>query len=116
VTIRNTSARGIGGYVCQTIMTDPETGKPTSRPGTIFHYRSPSLGVVLVPGAETHLTRPYPFKLGRSGILPDYSFNVDLVFFEDGTTWGPAKTHAAKTVLAQIAAFAKVMDAQSKIP
>jgi hypothetical protein len=118
VTIRNTSGRGIRGYVWQMIVTDPDTGKPTSRTETMFQYQSPSLrgapapgsgGVLLVPSAETHLTKPYPVTLGGSGTLPHYSFNVDLVFFEDGTTWGPARSYAAKTWLAQIAAMAKIM-------
>jgi hypothetical protein len=33
-----------------------------------------------------------------SGALAKYSFSVDLVFFSDGTTWGPAKTGAGRSL------------------
>ena len=113
MTIRNTSTRGILGYLCQTVFTDKETGKPISlRPEPIAQFQSAP--VLLGPGSEMRIDRPYPVAMSTFGVLPNYSFSIDVVLFEDGTTWGPAKTAAAKTLLAQIAAFAKIREAQSK--
>jgi len=41
---------------------------------------------------------PLSVPASSSGAMAKYSFTVDLVFFSDGTTWGPAKTGTARTL------------------
>jgi hypothetical protein len=117
MTMQNTSARGIQGYFYEAIFTDPGTGKLVSKSGPIGCYRSLGSGVLIASGAETPADTPVvkPLPITASGTPAKYSFNVDLVFFEDGTTWGPAKTAGAQQLLAQIAALRQIKEAQSKL-
>jgi hypothetical protein len=46
--------------------------------------------------------KPYPLRITAKGVPANYSFTVDLVMFDDGTTWGPAKTQAGKQLLSRI--------------
>jgi hypothetical protein len=117
MTLQNTSARGIQGYFYEAIFTDPETGKLISTSGPIGSYRSLGSGVLVAAGAETPSDAPVvkPLPIAGSGVPANYSFNVDLVFFDDGTTWGPAKAAGAQQLLAQIAALRRIKEAQSKL-
>ena len=101
MTIQNVSARGIQGCVYETFFTSPKSGRHLER-REHSAYRPPSLGGLLPPGANMAVDKPYQIPMAAPGIAANYSFNVDLVVFEDGTTWGPAKTGAAKQLLSRI--------------
>jgi hypothetical protein len=115
--VQNTSARAIQGFAFVTTFTDPDTGAVISKwnracyrqlaagpalaagPGTPVLAKcnngSPPRGSVIASGAG-------PEPIGNPLSVPPsakYSFTVDLVFFSDGTTWGPANTGAAKNLL-----------------
>src|SRR5580704_5593055 len=78
MTVQNSSARGIQGYLYEVIFTDPETGKQVSKSESIGCYRWP--GVELAAGSETHVVKPVPIT--ARGIPANYSFNIDLVFLD----------------------------------
>lgn len=101
MTVQSASARGIQGYVFETTFTDPANGERVEHR---LHstYKRPSLGVALAPGAKQDVGKPYPVPITAGGVPSDYSFTVDLVIFDDGTTWGPAKTIGAKQLLSRV--------------
>jgi hypothetical protein len=118
-TIQTKSAQPIQGFVYETIFTDAETGKLIST-WPRGCYRKPSSGIVLAAedgplrsgclrnrapagavvatGTGPAVSIPLPVPQSASGTPAKYSFNIDLVFFKDGTTWGPAKTLAAQSL------------------
>jgi hypothetical protein len=103
MSVRNVSARGIRGYVYETVFTDAGTGK---RLGQRQHstYKKPSLGMALTAGAIVPSGKPYDVPAAPSGITAQYSFQVDLVIFDDGSTWGPGQLRLSKILLTRIAA------------
>jgi hypothetical protein len=101
MTVQNVSARGMQGYVYETIFTDPASGTLVEH-RSHSAYRQPSLGVSLPAGGKEQVVKPYPVRITASGVPANYSFDVDLVVFEDGTTWGPAKTQAARQLLSRV--------------
>jgi hypothetical protein len=105
MTVQNVSGRGIQGYAYETTFTDPASGERVEH---ITHstYRQPSLGVALAPGGKQDVARPYPMRIAAYGVPAKVSFDVDLVVFEDGTTWGPGKTKAAKQLLLRVQGMA----------
>jgi hypothetical protein len=103
MSVRNVSARGICGYVYETVFTDAETGKPLAHRQHSM-YKKASLGVALSAGAIDLSGKPYNVPASQSGIPALFSFKVDLVIFDDGSTWGPGQLPLSKTLLARIAA------------
>jgi hypothetical protein len=101
MTVQNISTRGIQGYVFETTFTDPASGEPVEH-RSHSSYKQPSLGVGIAPGAKQEEVKPYPMRITANGVPANYSFTVDLVIFDDGTTWGPAKTKAGKQLLSRI--------------
>jgi hypothetical protein len=99
---RNISGRGIRGYAFETIFTDAGSGERVGPRMSHSTYKEPQLGVALTPGAQQDLVKPYSVPITESGIPAIYSFNIDLVVFEDGSTWGPGKTQAARQLLSRI--------------
>jgi hypothetical protein len=60
---------------------------------------SPRRGSVIASGAGPEpIGNPLSVPANSSGALAKYYFTVDLVFFSDGTTWGPAETGAARSL------------------
>lgn len=99
--VRNISDRPIEAYVYHSLLTDPETGAILERSSHGGH-KDPSLGAAIESGATLAEPRPYPLRLTASGVPANRSFTIDLVVFEDGSTWGPADTNAAKNMLRRI--------------
>jgi hypothetical protein len=100
MTVKNLSGRGIQGYAFETTFTDPASGERVEH-RSHSSYKQPSLGVAVAPEAKQDEVKPYPVPTAASGVPANYSFAVDLVIFDDGTTWGPAKTQAGKQLLAK---------------
>jgi hypothetical protein len=100
--VKNTSGRAVSGIVFETIFTDTASG--ARLPGRHEHttYKSPENGILIAPNASMSEPKPYPLPVTPSGSAANYSFTVDLVVFEDGSTWGPAKTRAATQLLRRI--------------
>lgn len=111
ITLQNMSGRNIQGYTLMVVFTDPDTGVAIQRE-PISVYRSPGLGTMLDPGDQKPVIKSVP--LGSSGMPANYTFDLDLVFFDDGTTWGAAQTGAAKAQLAMVEQIAKLIKVQSK--
>ena len=101
MTVQNASARGIQGYAFETTFTDPASGERLEHMSNST-YKQPSLGVAIAPGAKQDPIKPYPVPITAHGVQANYSCTVDLVIFDDGTTWGPAKTKAGKRLLSRI--------------
>lgn len=120
--VQNTSARAIQGFAFVTTFTDPDTGAVISKwnracyrqltagpalaagPGMPVLAKcsngKPPRGSVIATGAGPEpIGNPLSVPASSSGAQAKYSFTVDLVFFSDGTTWGPAKTGAARSLL-----------------
>lgn len=102
MTVQNVSGRAIQGYAFETTFTDPASGGRVGPGRSHSTYKQASMGVELAPGAKRELVKPYPVPITANGVPANYSFNVDLVVFADGTTWGPGKTQTAKQLLSQI--------------
>lgn len=101
-TVKNTSGRDVQAFAFSVVFTDPQSGKPVEGQRERSEYQPPSDGVLLAANASEHERKPFPIPPTASGALASYSFDIDLVVFEDGTTWGPAKTRTAKELLEQI--------------
>jgi hypothetical protein len=101
MTVQNVSGRGIQGYAFETTFTDPASGERVGPRRSHSTYKQPSLGVALAPGAKQEAPKPYPVPITSYGVPGNHSFNIDLVVFEDGTTWGPGKSRSAKQLLSQ---------------
>ena len=102
MTVRNISGRGIRGYAFETIFTDAASGERVGPRMSHSTYKEPQLGVALTPGAQQELAKPYSVPITEGGKPTIYSFNIDLVVFEDGSTCGPGKTQAARQLLSRI--------------
>lgn len=102
MTVRNVSGRGIQGYAFETIFTDPASGERVGPHRSHSTYKQPSLGVALASGAKQEVAKPYPVPITAYGAPGNCSFNIDLVVFEDGTTWGPGQSSSAKQLLSRI--------------
>ena len=89
MTVRNVSGRGIQGYAFETIFTDPASGERVGPHRSHSTYKQPSLGAAIASGAKQEVAKPYPVPITAYGAPGNCSFNIDLVVFEDGTTWGP---------------------------
>lgn len=111
ITLQNISGRNIQGYTVVAVFTDPDTGVAIKRE-PIGAYHSPGLGALLEPGDRKSVVKSVP--LGSSGMPANYTFDLDLAFFDDGTTWGPAQTDAARRQLAMVEQVAKLIKAQLK--
>jgi hypothetical protein len=107
MTVRNTSGRNILGFAFETTFTDPETGKAMD--GTREHsaFRPASRGILLPSGGSKPNPKPYQLPVTSSGMPARYSFTVDLVIFDDGTKWGPAKLDVSEVVLMRLATEGK---------
>ena len=119
--VQNTTTRAIRGFAYVTTFTDPATGKvistwnracartdlnPALNPGPGDPVPAgcrnglPSRGAVIASGAGPEpIGSPLSVPSTGSGAPANYSFAVDLVIFMDGTTLGPAKTSAARSIL-----------------
>jgi hypothetical protein len=100
--VKNTSGRAISGIVFETIFTDTASGARLSGRQEHSAYKPLENGVLIAPNASMSEPKPYPLPVTASGSTASYSFTVDLVVFEDGTTWGPAKTRTATQLLRRI--------------
>ena len=100
--VRNISGRNILGIAFETTFTNPETGKVV---GGHEHgaFRPASRGISLPAGGSKPNPKPYQLPVTSSGVPARYSFTVDLVIFDDGTTWGPAKLEVSKALLVRLA-------------
>ena len=104
--VRNTSGRNILGFAFETTFTKPATGKVI---GGHEHgaFRPASRGISLPAGGSKPNPKPYQLPVTSSGMPASYSFTVDLVIFEDGATWGPAKLGTSQALLVRLATESK---------
>jgi hypothetical protein len=100
--VRNISGRNILGFAFETTFTNPETGKVmAAREHGAF--RPASRGINLPSGGSKPNPKPYELPVTSSGMPASYSFTVDLVIFDDGTKWGPAKLDVSEALLMRLA-------------
>jgi hypothetical protein len=104
--VRNVSGRNILGFAFETTFTNPETGKAMAK-REHGAFRPASRGISLPSGASKPNPKPYQLPVTSSGTPASYSFRVDLVIFDDGTTWGPAKLEVSQALLARLATESK---------
>lgn len=101
MTIKNVSSRDIQAYTIEAIFTDPQTGTRIEHQ-THSARKLPTLGPLITAGAQMEGPKPYSAPRTAAGSDAKVSFNIDLVVFEDGTTWGPGNTRAAKELIARV--------------
>ena len=100
--VRNISGRNILGFAFETTFSNPKTGKAmAAREHGAF--RPASRGISLPSGGSKPNPKPYQLPLTSSGTPARYSFTVDLVIFDDGTKWGPAKLDVSEALLMRLA-------------
>ena len=104
IDVRNTSARNVRGYVLQILVMDPVEGVAlehrsravsTSKVNGVLHF--------IAPGELSTNGKPVPLPTTFSGSLAVCAASIDMVVFDDGTTWGPAKLSASANLLKRIA-------------
>jgi hypothetical protein len=101
--VRNISGRNILGFAFETTFTNPETGKAMAGPREHGAFRPATRGISLPPDASKPNPKPYQLPVTSLGVPAKYSFIVDLVIFDDGTTWGPAKLDVSQALLVRLA-------------
>jgi hypothetical protein len=97
--------RNIRGYVLEILVIDPTSGavlERASRGGSTSKVN----GVLrlIVPSEVSRGFRPMPLPATASGGTAEWKVTVDMVVFEDGTTWGLANLRASADLLKRIAA------------
>jgi hypothetical protein len=105
--VQNMSGRNILGFAFKTTFTNPETGKGMAAPREHGAFRPASRGISLPSGASKPNPKPYQLPVTASGVPARYSFTVDLVIFEDGSRWGPAKLEVSEALLMRLATEGK---------
>jgi len=103
MTVRNISGRNILGFAFETTFTNSETGRAMAGPREHSAFRPASRGISLPSGGSKPNPKPYQLPVTSLGMPAKYSFTVDLVIFDDGTTWGPAKLEVSEALLLRLA-------------
>jgi len=85
--VLNSSNKNVRSYALEIKFIDPSTNAPL--PGR--HQRAMSFDKPIHPGSVGSNPKPIVLPKTASGALAEYRVNVDLVTFDDGTTWGPGK-------------------------
>jgi len=107
VTVRNISGRNILGFAFETTFTNPQTGRAMAAPREHSAFRPASRGISLPSGASKPNPKPYQLPVTSLGTPAAYAFTVDLVIFDDGTKWGPAKLEVSEALLMRLATEGK---------
>jgi hypothetical protein len=104
INARNISSKNIRGYALQVVVTDPVSQVTLRResPSMSTSYINAVLKVIS-PGQTVEHPRPVPLPTTQSGATATCKVNIDLVVFDDGTTWVPAKLKSSASLLARIA-------------
>jgi hypothetical protein len=100
LSIKNLSPKNVMGYSVQMHFTSSVTGKGMGSSGH-SSFANPLTGKphYLQPGQTETSKRAIPFPQDASGATPNYTISVQLVVFEDGSTWGPASSNGAQQLL-----------------
>ena len=103
--IRNESQREVVGAVIGIEYVDPATGKTVFRAsGSFIKATEDKKLLSLHPGEETTI-RTGPPKTTASGGQTEPRLSLDIVVFDDGTQWGPAKLTSSAQLANQIRAM-----------
>jgi len=95
--VRNTSARSIRAYSILITFTNPTNGTNMGRHVKTICVPSSQSEKYILPGhsdssgALNSKFKPIALPTTDAGVPAQYAFSVDLVIFDDGTEWGPAK-------------------------
>jgi hypothetical protein len=102
--VKNVSTKNILAYSVQTLFTNPETGRGMGRHGsnTTLINTNTDKADPLLPGAMKTWAKPIEFPRNAAGGTPQYSFSVDLVVFDDGSTWGPGTAQGSQRMLQNV--------------
>jgi hypothetical protein len=101
--VKNVSTKSILAYSIQILFTNPETGKVGSKRGSSTTFIDPSgQSHPMLPGAIENWPKPAPFPRIAAGIAMQYTSSVDLVIFDDGTTWGPGTAVGSQQMLQNV--------------
>lgn len=93
--VENISKKCILGYVVQAQFSGPGGGNHLSRVTRVLRVQQNGKPHYLAPGEKDDLTGEVPPGL-------HYALTVDLVVFEDGSRWGPARLRDSTVLLQQI--------------
>jgi hypothetical protein len=102
--IKNVSTKNILAYSYHIQFTDSATGIGMGRGGsstTLINTNTDQANPML-PGAITRQPRPEVPPRNPTGIVPGYSISVDLVIFDDGSTWGPGTAPLSARLLQNV--------------
>jgi hypothetical protein len=98
--VHNVSSKNVIGYSLDVKFVDPSTntnikgshGRMASRQGNPLH-----------PGdCDCSNAKPIVIRVTASGVLAEPKLTVDLVVFDDGTTWGAGQLPAARQLRKQL--------------
>jgi hypothetical protein len=96
--IKNVSTKNILAYSYDVQFTDPATAKGLGRGGgaTIMINTNTDRANPMLPGAAMPSPKASVPSRNPDGIVPAASFSVDLVIFDDDTTWGQEPLRGAR--------------------
>ena len=100
--VRNTSSRRVRGFAVCVNFTDGETGAPTTYLcQNILKATKEGEARYQFPG-DTLSVRSIPIPRNASGVPDRPAVKVDIVVFDDGSSWGPGKSRASLRLIGQI--------------
>jgi hypothetical protein len=102
--VKNVSTKNILAYEILTLFTNPETGRGIAQNGmgSTFISTITDKAEPMLPGAIKIMPMPVNFPQNARGVKPQYSLTVDLVVFDDGSTWGRAAKRASQDMFQSV--------------
>jgi hypothetical protein len=98
--IHNTSGKNVAGYAFGVKFLDPSTNATFKGAGTHQRMVARQAGNPIHPG-DCDCSQPKPIML-PSGAVADPQVTLDLVVFDDGTTWGAGRLQSSQQLLRKL--------------
>jgi hypothetical protein len=101
--IHNISGKNVSGYALGVKFLDPSTNATFKGGGSHQRMAARRAGNLLHPG-DCECAHPKPIMLPTtpSGAVADPKVTLDLVVFDDGTTWGAGQLESSKQLLKEL--------------
>jgi hypothetical protein len=101
--IHNTSGKNVTGYALAVKFLDPSTNATFKGAGSHQKWVARQAGNPIHPG-DCDCSQPKPIMLPKtpSGAAAESKVTLDLVVFDDGTTWGPGQLLSSQQLLRKL--------------
>jgi hypothetical protein len=101
--IHNTSGKNVAGYALGVKFLDPSTNATVKGAGSHQKWVARQAGNPIHPG-DCDCSQPKPIMLPKtpSGAVAEPKVTLDLVVFDDGTTWGAGQLQSSQQLLRKL--------------